>query len=171
MKKRDLRHIGIYEDKKGRFILYNPKKKEGYIIPDNAINRVATMQYRIYLVLSIAVVLLFLFKLDWWIALLAVVALFVAMEFIYRKSMLGSYSIITNYTPANIMDKSVDVYKQSPKSILIRVVLYGVLGILMIMTIWGKPLTTPDVQVMMVVAAFTLINSIYHIVVYIKTRK
>ena len=37
MKKRDLRHIGIYQDNKGRTILYSAKKKEGYIIPDNDI--------------------------------------------------------------------------------------------------------------------------------------
>jgi hypothetical protein len=171
MKKRDLRHIGIYQDKNGRSVLYNSKKKEGYIIPENEVNRVATLQYRGYLALSIAIVLFFLFDIEWWIVLLIYGVLVLALEFIYRNTMLASYSIVTNYIPLNVLDKSIDTYKQKPGSLLSRVALYAVLGILMIMTIWGKPLTTADTQIIIVVAAFALINSIYHLFVYFKIRK
>lgn len=171
MKKRDLRHIGIYQDKKGRTILYNAKKKEGYIIPDNAVNRVATLHYRGYLNLSIAVVLLFLFKIEWWIVLLVFGGLAVAMEFIYRKGMLATYKVITNYIPINVLDKTVDAYKQKPGSVLSRVGLYALLGVLMVITVWGKPLNTPDTQVVLVVSAFAFVNSIYHLSIFIKTRK
>lgn len=171
MKKRDLRQVGIYLDKKGRSILYNAKKKEGYIIPDKEVNRVATLQYRVWLSVSMGVVLYFLFNLDWWVVLLATAALVVGLELIYRKSMLATYSVITNYTPANVLDKSIDVYKQNPRSILSRVALYALLGVLMVMTIWGKPLDTAETQIVMVVSAFAFLNSAYHLMVFFKTKK
>lgn len=171
MKKRDLRHIGIYQDKNGRSILYNPKKKEGYIIPENEVNRLATLQYRGYLGLSIAIILYFLFNIEWWIVVLVLGVLLIALEYIYRKGMLATYSIITNYTPLNVLDKSVDAYKQSPRSLLGRIVLYALLGALMVMTIWGEPFDNPESQIIGVVAAFAFVNSIYHLVIFIKARK
>lgn len=171
MKKRDLRQIGIYLDNKGRTILYNAKKKEGYIIPDKEVNRVAMLQYRGWLGVSIGVVLYFLFNLDWWVVLLITGAIIVGMELIYRKSMLATYTTITNYTPVNVLDKSIDAYKQNPRSVLSRVALYAVLGVLMVMTIWGKPLNTAETQVVLVVSAFAFVNSAYHLMIFFKTKK
>ncbi len=170
MKKRDLRHINLYQDKHKQTILYNAKKKEGYIIPENEVGRVAAMQYRGFLVLSIGILLYFLFNVTWWISVLLMLGLFIFGEFTYRKGMLSKYRIITNYTPVNVLDKSVGAYKQSPKSMLTRIGLYALIGVLLIASIIGQPLSKPETQIMLVVAAFALVNAFYHAFILIKKR-
>ena len=170
MKKRDLRHINLYKDKHGQTILYNAKKKQGYIIPDNEVGRVSAMQYRGFLVLSVGIILYFLFNVAWWITAIAMIGLLVLTEIIYRKSMLSKYRIINNYTPLNILDKSVGAYKQNSKSMLSRIALYGLIGFLLVASIIGQPLDKPETQILLVVAAFAIVNSLYHIFIFIKKR-
>jgi hypothetical protein len=170
MKKRDLRHIGIYEDKRGQKFLYDPKKKEGFLIPENEVSKIAALQYRVWMVLSIGILLYFLFSMPWWTTVIISIALLIAAELIYRK-MIASYSIITNYTPVNVLDKSIGAYKQNPKALLLRIGLYGVLGVLLLASIYGQPLNVAENQIILVVAAFALINAIYHLLNLIKTIK
>ena len=170
MKKRDLRHIHIYEDKKGQHILYNAKKKLGYKIPDGDVGKVAALQYRPYLVFAMGIVLYFLFNVNWWMSILAMGALFVLGEYTYRIGMLKKYSVITNYTPYNVLDKSIGAYKQNPRSMLIRVALYFSIGVLLIYSIKDASWALIETQILLVVAAFSFINGGYHVYILL-TKK
>ncbi len=170
MQKRDLRHINIYQDKKGHKILYDVKKKEGLIIPEEDVSKIAALQYRVWMMLAIGIILYFLFQVIWWVTALITITLLIAGEVTYRR-MLSSYTIIPNYVPSNILDKSIDAYKQKPRALLVRIGLYSLLGVLLIWTVYGQPITSAETQVILVVSVFAFVNAGYHLFVLIRSRK
>lgn len=171
MKVRDQRHINLYTDKKGRVLLYNARKKEGYIIPEADVSKLAALQYRYYMILAIAILLFFLFNIPWYLTLGFTLILTGMIEYVYRVMMLNNYTKVTNYTPANVLDKSIATYKKSSAALINRSLAYGVIGILLIYSIKDQAINLPETQVLLVVAAFALINSLYHIVHLIKRKK
>lgn len=171
MKKRDLRHINLYEDKKGQTILYDPKKKEGYIVPSDDVGKLAALQYRWYVVLAVGILAHLLFNLKWWLSLAIVVVVFILGEYTYRIGMLKKYDRIQNYTPANILDKSIEAYKQDKKAMLSRIALYSALGALAFLSTQGQSIKMVETQIMYLVGAFALLNAGYHLYIYLKRNK
>ena len=148
MNKRDLRHIHLYQNKQGQTILYNAKKKEGHLIPEGDVGKIAALQYRYHIVFAIGILIHFLLDLQPWLTLAIMAGVFVLGEYTYRVSMLKKYETISNYVPHNVLDKSVASYQQSKQAMVTRIGLDAQLGGLLIYSTIRQPITQIETHVL-----------------------
>lgn len=170
-KKNSISGRNIYQDEKGRNILYNKNTGIGYLIQDKDERQYNLYKNRyIYIVIGVILAMNFLATPIVCIVIGLIAA--AVFEYRYRKTYLPSLVQITNFKPYNNVTYLEQLINSGQKNkVLLFGVLYSVFAILLIIN--GIEMQLNNVMLILNIAlsCAALIFSGYHILAYIKMRK
>lgn len=170
-KKRIIAGRNIYQDEKGRNILYNKNTGVGYIIQEKDESQFLLYKNR-FLYIAIGVILAVNFIANLYMCLLVGAALLALLEYKYRAKFLPSLTQITNFKPyqtISFVDQIVNKGEKS-KSILTSF-LYLAFAILLVIN--GIQMQLSDLLMVgnIVIAAGAVYFSIVYFLAALKIKK
>lgn len=124
---RTLQMIRVIKDKKGRFIFYDDKKKTGYIIPEKQLTLFFLLSYR-HIFLVVLTFFLYTLNIPYPFLIGFGIVFFGGVEFFYQKKLLPGFKKIENYH----INVTKQYGKPSKNTVLLKVLLYLVLGALLV---------------------------------------
>jgi len=177
----------IYYDKRNRTIYYDKKSKNGYVIPDNQMQRFNIFQNRYMVSLCVGILLYaFLdFKVRFGdiqaIAICAGIAVLIGaiMEYYFRFKLLPSFTIIEKFKPENelaVANNKNNPYSTLPKNrIIITIAFNLILGAAMIISVFfikaDNTIKMLGNVAMVILGSFSLYTGINHYLMFKKGNK
>ncbi len=131
-KQKELEGINIYRDRKNQKVYLNPFNKKGYVITPNKEKTFQTLNNVPLYTVLVGVFCYVLFEFPWWVALIAMIATAILLEYRFYK-FLNNCTVYANFKPEK---KNMPTSYSSPDSIIyIKIVLFLILAILLILSV------------------------------------
>lgn len=163
------RILGIYYDKNNHPYFFQSKSRTAFFIPEEDLKLAEVVAYRHWIALSVAVVLLSFFPMDYYYPLAVGVLLFAALEWYYRQRMISKYKKISPFTPH--LDKKDKEYNGQKKSIvLMKAVIYLVVSGLIIWTVIDQGNEGISLAILVAMAGVSFFSAIQNFVFLFKKR-
>lgn len=170
-KKTNVSGRNIYQDEKGRNILYNKNSGIGYLIQEKD-ERSYNMYKNRYVYVIIGVILAINFLADTWVCI-GVGLLFAGfLEYRYRRNFLPSLVQITNFKPyknVSLIDQIVN--SGQANKVLISSILYVLFAVLLVLNGIQMKLNNLMMIANLALAFAAIIFSGVHIVAYTRMKK
>lgn len=162
----------IYQDEKGRNILYNKNTGVGYLIQEKD-ERAYNLYKNRYLYVLIGIILAVNFLADLWICIGVGVLFALFLEYRYRAKFIPSLVQITNFKPYENLSFVDQMVKNGDKNkILLSGILYIVFAILLVLNGIQMKLSSLLMIANIALACGAIVLSGIHFVAYTKmTRK
>jgi len=157
---KNLQARNIYVDKKHRYIYYEVKTKKAYVIPPDDLQKFSTLQNRFILAGCITIVTYGVFHLGYLVSILAGAAVYLLLEFSYRRTLKQKYVILERFDPQPfVITDSPDQTISGLRSVIASF-LFLVMGALAILSLFFNPhsqdLTSRIVMIVIASYAFYL---------------
>jgi len=172
VRNQDLRYQGIYLDKHNRYVHFNKRKNTGTVIPETDLRKWQLYKSRYLIPILAGYLGNQILYLSIPIAIAFGIVLLVIMEISYRR-LVASYIVIDDFQPEDLLDYKKELAEQDRWKVIFRTVLFFVLGILLIVSIFtsGNELVSLETAVFVAVTLFCFYNSIVGLTVLLKAPK
>lgn len=163
----------IYQDKFGNTIYFDKKNNLAYKISQDKVNTFQTLQMRYILCLIAFILFYILFKLNIWLSIGITIVIGIFLEYRFRK-FLKLLPKTTKFEKKDRMKPIDQMIESSIQDLILRFVLYGMLGILLIVNTFISENVKGQnglVVISYVVAVFAFYMAYKYLILVIRKKK
>jgi len=161
------RYPGILTDRNGQYYYYVAKSKIAYFIKPEDMKLAEVLAYRLYIAVSIGVVLFSIMKGNWWFYFILSVAVYGLLEWYTRFKMPLRCREVSPY---QITITKSRISETPTKQVYLKLLVYLVAAVLLVLTIMEQHNTGLSLAVLAAMVGICLLGALQNILILTKKR-